>query len=42
MSKISNRRGAIKKIVGATTALTAVSSINAAFAASDAAMGSEL
>lgn len=42
MSNISNRRGAIKKIVGATSALTAVSSINAAFAASDAAMGSEL
>lgn len=42
MSNISNRRGAIKKIVGATSALTAVSSINAAFAASDAAMGSNL
>lgn len=38
----TNRRSAMKKIVGATSALTAVSSINAAFAASDAALGSEL
>jgi hydroxypyruvate isomerase len=32
----------MKKIVGATSALTAVSSVTAAFAASDAAMGTEL
>lgn len=42
MSINTNRRSAMKKIVGATSALTAVSSVSAAFAASDAALGSEL